>query len=97
MAEFSMDKMARSIAERAMEELKENGVFVGVWIPVSAGSPKESGEYLVSVIDEYDENYEAVGVARYDVEESEWQGLGVDRTVIAWMPKPASFKEGESK
>ncbi len=65
------------------------------WIHVSEDLPKESGEYLVSVIDEYDENYEAVGVARYDIEEGEWQGLGVDRTVIAWMPKPESYREGE--
>lgn len=65
------------------------------WIHVSEDSPKESGEYLVSVIDEYDGNYEAVGVARYDVKEGEWQELGVDRTVIAWMPKPKPMKVGE--
>ena len=65
------------------------------WTHVSEDLPKESGEYLVSVIDEYDENYEAVGVARYDVEEGEWQDLGVDRTVIAWNHKPAPYKEGE--
>ena len=67
------------------------------WIHVSEGQPKESGEYLVSVIDEYDENYEAVGVARYDAEEGEWQDLGVDRTVIAWNHKPAPYKEGVSE
>jgi len=29
-----MDKMAKKVAERAMEELRDNGVFVGVWIPI---------------------------------------------------------------
>jgi hypothetical protein len=66
-----------------------------IWIHVSEDLPKESGEYLVSVIDEYDGNYEAVGVARYDAEEGEWQDLGVDRTVIAWNHKPTPYREGE--
>ena len=34
MAEFNMDKMAKKVAEKAMEELRDNGVFVGVWIPI---------------------------------------------------------------
>ena len=34
MAEFNVDKMAKNVAKRAMEELRDNGVIVGVWIPI---------------------------------------------------------------
>ena len=71
------------------------------WIPVSESLPEDSGEYLVSVIDEYDGNYEAVGVAwfahkkDYDIKESEWRELGIDETVIAWMPLPTPYEPQE--
>ena len=68
------------------------------WIPVSERLPEDSGEYLVSVIDEEDANYKQVGVAwfshkkDYAISESEWRELGIDETVIAWMPKPEQYK-----
>lgn len=71
------------------------------WISVSERLPEDSGEYLVSLIDEYDENYEAVGVAwfahkkDYDIKESEWRELAIDETVIAWMPKPKPYEPQE--
>ncbi len=74
------------------------------WIPTSERLPKDSGEYLVSVIDEYNENqryYKAVEVAwfahkkDYDIKESEWRELGIDETVIAWMPLPKAYREVE--
>lgn len=74
------------------------------WIPVSERVPEDSGEYLVSVIDEYNEDqsyYKAVEVAwfahkkDYDIKESEWRELGIDETVIAWMPLPKAYSEVE--
>lgn len=74
------------------------------WIPVNERLPEDSGEYLVSVIDEYNENqhyYKAVEVAwfahkkDYDIKESEWRELGIDEKVIAWMPLPKAYKEVE--
>ena len=70
------------------------------WIPCSERLPEESGYYLVSVIDGSgeDDDSEAVETAwfahkkDYDIKESEWRQLGIDETVIAWMPKPAPFK-----
>lgn len=50
MAEFNMDKMAKKVAEKTMEELEGNGLFVR-WIPVSERSPKKTGLYLVSIGD----------------------------------------------
>ena len=37
MAELKVDftKMAQNVAEKAMQELRDNGVFVGRWIPVN--------------------------------------------------------------
>lgn len=70
------------------------------WIPCSKRLPKRSGEYFVSVIDGSgeDNDYEAVGVAwfahkkDYGIKESEWRELGIDETVIAWMPLPEPYK-----
>ena len=82
-------KKALDMAIKALEQTS--------WILVSERSPKDSGEYLVSVIDEYDGNYKAVGVAwfahkkDYDIKESEWRELGIDGTVIAWMPLPEPY------
>ena len=47
MAVFSMDKMAKKVAEKAIEELRDNGVFVGVWIPIKTRplTDKEKEEY----------------------------------------------------
>lgn len=68
------------------------------------GCQKRTGEYLVSVIDGSGEDnyyYKAVGVAwfahkkDYDIKESEWRELGIDETVIAWMPLPPCYEPQE--
>ena len=75
------------------------------WIPVSERLPDNSGNYLVSVIDGSgeDDDYEAVDVAwfahkkDYNIKESKWQELGVDETIIAWMPLPKPYEPQESE
>ena len=75
------------------------------WIPVSERLPDNSGNYLVSVIDGSgeDDDYEAVDVAwfahkkDYNFKESKWQELGVDETIIAWMPLPEPYKADRSE
>lgn len=68
------------------------------WIPVSEKLPEDSGEYLVTVIDEDDETYKHTGIAwyahpkDYDVKEGDWRDLMIDEVVIAWMPKPKPYK-----
>lgn len=99
MAEFSMDKMAKAVAERAMEELKENGVFVGVWTSVSEGLPKSHGVYNVTRL--IDEAY-ITNSCFYDG--STWYDdtrINHSRKylndIIAWMPRPEPYKKGESE
>lgn len=71
------------------------------WIPVSERLPEESGEYLVSGIDDEDENYKYVNLAYYahlndydDIYEGQWQDLIIDEKVIAWMPLPEAYTGG---
>ncbi len=78
-----------------------------MWIPVSERLPEDSGEFLVSVINDlvfqYNENYKTVRVARfahkkdYGIKESEWRELRTYDTVTAWMPLPKPYKPQESE
>ena len=97
-------KMFRNGCLESIEALMAEGEIYDIeysrWIPVSERLPEDSGEYLVSVIDGSgeDDDYEAVGTAwfahkkDYAIKESEWRQLGIDETVIAWLPKPAPYK-----
>lgn len=74
------------------------------WIPVSSERlPEDSGEYLVSVIDEDVKTYKHIGIAwyahpkDYDVEEGDWRELMSDEKVIAWMPLPKPYEPQESE
>lgn len=102
MAEFSMDKMAKKVAEKAMEELRDNGVFVARWIPVSEGLPKSAFGCFVTV--EEDDRYgEPQGVlypefVGYDGETwNNASGEAIPFDVIAWMPLPEPYKKGENE
>ena len=112
MAEFSMDKMARSVAKRTIEELKKRGVFVRRWIPVSERLTEEDGEYLLyGKIDEDEENYifvgeydsccEQFGVWQEQFDRETLGCLGSEffdySSVIAWMPLPAPYEPQESE
>ena len=102
MAEFSMDKMAKAVAERAMEVLKENGVFVGVWTPVSEGLPKEDGQYLITVKYKHVDGYDDIYAEHGEWYDGRWDTFcfghcGEVEDIIAWMPLPEPYKEGESE
>lgn len=105
MAEFNVDKMAKSVAEKAMEELKENGVFVGAWIPISESEPKSAGVYIVSIWVSDGEESAILTDANYYDGNGDWYNdnrinWGRERTsdkIVAWMPLPEPYKEGESE
>ena len=93
MAEFSVDKMARTVAKRAIQELKDNGVFVARWIPVSEGSPEEGTWVFITFVDELSSG---ISIAYYS--ENSWHG-NIEKydIVTAWMPMPEPYVEGESE
>ena len=100
---------AKTIAQLAAKVRADNmerstAYYHGGWIPVNERLPKNSGEYLVSVIDDEDEDYKHVGVAYfahpndYDIDKGEWRELMIDEKVIAWMPLPEPYREdGETE
>lgn len=49
MAEINIERMAQNVAEKAIQELRDNGVFIGRWIPVSERLPEKNMECLVAV------------------------------------------------
>ena len=91
MAEFNIDKMAKECAEKAMEELRDNGVFVSRWIPVSEGLPEDGERVLVT----YDKiviraTWDLMRYSFYDT-----HAVSLDKDfVYAWMPLPEPYREG---
>ena len=81
MTEISIEKMAQNVARKVMQELMDNGVFIGKWIPVSERLPEESKRYVVST------KYNDVMTDFYTGE-----GFLQGDDIIAWMPLPEPYK-----
>lgn len=107
MTEINIEKMAQNVAKKAIQELRDNGVFVGRWISVSDGLPKPyDEEVLVTTrcgdIDTATLVYQSY---RTDAEEKglyNWRFRNCDtsfNSVIAWMtlPKPYDPPERSDK
>ena len=99
MAEINIEKMAQNIAQKAIQELRDNGVFIGRWIPVSERLPEENKTVMASV-----EGYGVYPEARYTKEDGwEWAyESGADYweeldEVKAWMPLPKPYEPQESE
>ena len=63
------------------------------WIPVSERLPEVDGEYLATIYD-MDEGYKYMDIA--ELENGIWQYKNYIK-VLAWMPLPEPYKEGESE
>lgn len=108
MAELNVDKMAKEVAEKALDDYVYQGKTIrewiaiiakNAWIPVSEILPEKDGEYLTTM------KYigKATGTIYIDVEETFFDAgksfnVGVNEEVIAWMPLPEPYKaESEDK
>ena len=59
MAVINIEKMAQNVAEKAMQELRGNGVFIGRWIPVSERLPDNTDPVNITWINHDPESYYA--------------------------------------
>lgn len=93
MAEIDIEKMAQNVAEKVIQGLRDNGVCVGRWIPVSERLPEDDGgRYLVT---DYCEqiNRKRIHVSYcYVNREGFWSDVPIGYKVIAWMPIPVPYK-----
>lgn len=91
MAEINIEKMAQAVAEKALQELRDSGVFVGRWIPVSEKLPENGNqEVLISLEWGID-----IGEYRDGEWHSEWINHYDDGNVLAWMPLPKRYEPQE--
>ncbi len=102
MAEINIEKMAHNVAEKAMQELRDNGVFVSRWIPVTEDAPpkgticlwcNKQGSVFISEITYRSESSSYVGKHGYFS-----NGLENYGDIVAWMPLPEPYElqEGET-
>ena len=89
---IDIEKIAHIVAEKAIQELRDNGLFVSIWIPVSEGLPEENKTVMVST------EYGVFPEARYTEDGWEWAyESGADyweelNDVEAWMPLPKRYE-----
>lgn len=92
MAEINIEKMARNVAEKVIQELRDNGVFVSCWCPINEGLPKENETVMAST--KYDVYPEAKYTKEYGWEWAYESGADYWReleNVTAWMPLPSPY------
>lgn len=89
MAEINIEKMSHNVAEKAIQELRDNGVFVSRWIPVSERLPASDDDVLVTNgigmyigwIDPTDKCWRVDSASEYFMTD-----------IIAWIPLPEPYK-----
>ena len=100
MAEINIEKMAQNVAKKAIQELENNGVFVGRWISVEEDAPpvgvvclwcNKQGNVFTSAITYRTENISYVGQHGHFS-----NGLENYGNIVAWMPLPKPFESEES-
>lgn len=96
--EINIEKMAQNVAQKAIQELRDNGVFVSRWIPVSERLPEENETVIAST--EYGVYPEAKYTKEYGWEWAYESGSDYWRElkyVTAWMPLPKKYEPQESE
>ena len=83
MDKIDIEKAAQNVAKKVIQDLMDNGVFIGRWIPVSERLPEEYGEYMITWTTSHslvNGEYGFLGVAEYessgeyDYENNEFKG-----------------------
>ena len=91
MAELNIEKMAQIVAEKAIQDLRNKGVFVADWIPVTEGLPE--GEVLCCDT----QNNIMLGYVFVDIKSDSGFSAENDNCYmyecVAWMPKPKGYME----
>ena len=91
MAEINIEKMAHDAAKKAIQELKDNGVFVARWIPCRQQLPKDNERVLAYIFGEPEIMFRRGGLwntEEYCLEDYEDR----DDEPIAWMPLPKPYE-----
>jgi len=89
---LKLDGMLEDAYEHGYDQARHD--FVKTWIPVGERLPEKDGEYITTM------KYigKATGTIYIDVEETFFDvgkgfNVGVNESVIAWMPLPEPYKE----
>ena len=98
MAEINIEKMVQNVAQRVIQELKDNGVFVSRWIPVSEKLPEDGENVMFST----KTNRVFEGRFFNDNTEQQWyafrdETFAWNNVVTAWMPLPKPYEPQESE
>ena len=59
MAEININKMTQNVAQKAIQELRSNGIFFGRWIPVSERLPENLEPVNITWVNRNPESYYA--------------------------------------
>ena len=85
--------MVQNVAQKAMQELRDNGVFVSGWISTRWTLPEEHKEVLTCGLGGF--------IEIQSIEQSYWENQNGDWSdiddVIAWMPLPNPYESRESE
>lgn len=94
MAEMNIEKMAQNVAKKAIQELRDNGVFVSRWISVNERLPENKTYTLVTISIPGRQPHVRSGWYQdgyfHNDNGDTWKATDVE--VKAWMPLPEPYK-----
>ena len=88
MAELNTEKMAQNI----INDLKEKGVFIGRWIPVSERLPEDNRDVLATD----GANMFTAWICSKESHHRWGSGDAYFGTPIAWMPLPQPYRKEDA-